>query len=83
MYQFINWANGESGLGRGEGGSIIADDKWWDKYAQVFVSFVLFSLQTILDNMKSLLNSLFSCIEKVLRMQEIQIWLAILHGPVG
>lgn len=34
MYQWLNWANGETGLGRGQNGSIIADDPWWEKYTQ-------------------------------------------------
>lgn len=34
MYQWINWADGEPGLCRGDNGSIIADDGWWENYTQ-------------------------------------------------
>lgn len=37
MYQWINWADGEPGLCRGDNGSIIADDGWWENYTQVFI----------------------------------------------
>ncbi|CAA0805973.1 Unknown protein [Striga hermonthica] len=34
MYQWLKWADGETGLGRRENGAIIADDEWWDKHTK-------------------------------------------------
>ena len=38
MYQWYDWSQGETGLGRNENGTIIADDDWWDKHTQVLSS---------------------------------------------
>lgn len=34
MYQWIKWANGETGLGRGPNGEIIAEPSWWEKHTK-------------------------------------------------